>query len=318
MRLVIRADATRQNGTGHVMRSCVIAEAAISSGIDCLFIGDLGGIKWLEAKVLNVGFKSIAKDILSMELNHFTDILVLDSYQESDSWILDLKWLGTVSVVDPISPNFPTDIRIHPGLESDWLKDSNSLFLGNGDFLLVRQELRNVSKPKKNENRIVEFLVTGGGSDPYNFCREFASVLTSLKSDFSANFITDSPDVLQSDDRFSIYPAGESFNNLLMNSDLAFAPASTTCIEILSLGLPLGVALATENQSSNYKNLVSSGSALGIGTRNQSGFWEFDTLSICELIESKKLRTDIRERNTGKFNTNGVDRLIGKIIERFA
>ena len=44
VRLVIKADATRVTGTGHVMRSCVIAESAVANGIDAIFIGNIDEI----------------------------------------------------------------------------------------------------------------------------------------------------------------------------------------------------------------------------------------------------------------------------------
>jgi spore coat polysaccharide biosynthesis predicted glycosyltransferase SpsG len=235
------------------MRSCVIAESAISAGIETIFIGNLDGINWLKAKVEKIGFSQIINDFSCFELNNSKDVLILDSYSSLDSWILDLNWLGKIVIVDPVSPNFHADLRFHPGLEDDWTNTNDSQFYGKGEFLLVRKELREITHSDKNEDSPIEILLSGGGSDPYNFCGEIASLIAQIDSNFSANIISDETEILIQDSRFSIHPTGESLLNLLPKMDLVIAPASTTCLEILTLGLPLGIACVVENQESNYQ-----------------------------------------------------------------
>ena len=47
MRFIFRADASRENGSGHVMRSSVLAEEAISRGYECIFIGEISDLDWV-------------------------------------------------------------------------------------------------------------------------------------------------------------------------------------------------------------------------------------------------------------------------------
>ena len=54
MRLVFRADASLDIGSGHAMRCSAIAEEAISRGIDCLLVGSLGGVLWLEKRCAEI------------------------------------------------------------------------------------------------------------------------------------------------------------------------------------------------------------------------------------------------------------------------
>lgn len=318
MRFVIRADATRAIGTGHVMRSCVIAEAAISFGIECIFVGDLGGIGWLEKKVKEIGFSTTLSDISNLKIDSTTDILILDTYDESMGSILDLEWLGKIVIVDPISPNFVADLRFHTGLESDWNENHNSHFYGSGEYILVRKELRKIRSQPKVSTSALEIMVTGGGSDPYNFCAELAASLKTLEDDFIVNFITDSPNSIPKDDRFLPFPIGDNFKNLLSKCNLIFSPASTTSLEMLTLGFPQGIVKVVKNQESNYRILTEEGMAVGIGCRKPDGQWELNDLAIENLVRSNCLRDSLSEKSSLKFDSLGSERMISKILDFYA
>jgi spore coat polysaccharide biosynthesis predicted glycosyltransferase SpsG len=315
MRLVIKADATRLTGTGHVMRTCVIAESAIAKGVDTVFIGNIDGIDWLKVKVESVGFSQILNCISDYKVDVSEDVLVLDSYDTSDSWILNLNWRGKVAIVDPVTPNFQTDLRFHPGLEDDWSSPSESKFYGSGEFLLVRKELREITRLGKQNDSLLEILITGGGSDPYNFCGQITEVISSINNRFSVNIISDRSEFPIKDTRFTIYPTGDSLVELLPKIDLVFAPASTTCLEVLTLGLPLGIARVVENQESNFRKLVEGGSALGIGYRNLDNTWAFDKNALIDLINSEELRSKLSHQSLGKYDSLGSDRIVTKLIE---
>ena len=216
----------------------MIAESAIAKGIETIFIGNIDGIEWLKVKVKNVGFSQILNDVSNYKLDESEDVLVLDSYENSDSWILNLNWLGKVVVVDPVSPNFQADLLFHPGLEDNWAITKELNFHGNGEFLLVRKELREITRISKQDKSLLEILITGGGSDPYNFCSHIADAISSINSKFSVSIISDHHEVPIIDSRFTLYPTGDSFVKLLPKIDLVLAPASTTCLEVLTLGLP--------------------------------------------------------------------------------
>jgi spore coat polysaccharide biosynthesis predicted glycosyltransferase SpsG len=318
VRLVFKADATRVTGSGHVMRSCVIAESAIAKGIDTIFIGNIDGINWLKVKIESIGFSQILNNISYYQLDESEDVLVLDSYDTSDSWILNLDWRGKVAVVDPVTPNFQADLRFHPGLEDDWAISNESKFHGSGEFLLVRKELREIVRLNKKNDSLLEILITGGGSDPYNLCGQIAEMITPINSRFSVSIISDQHNIPIKDTRFSIYPTGNSLVKLLPKIDLVFAPASTICLEVLTLGIPLGIVCVVENQDSNYRKLVEEGAALGIGNRNLDNSWDIDFDSLTNLINSKELRSKLAQQSLGRYDSLGSDRIVNKLIEIYS
>jgi spore coat polysaccharide biosynthesis predicted glycosyltransferase SpsG len=305
-------------GTGHVMRSCAIAESAINHGIECLFAGDLGGIAWLENVVTNIGFSQLIQASALTEISTRSDVLILDTYLSSESWVLELPWRGKVAVVDPITPDFKVDIRIHPGLESEWPSNGKSIFLGEGRYLLVRKDFRKIEVKQKRDNLAREILVIGGGTDPFGFCSSFANELKTFSGDFNIRIITDTPNYTLNDRRFTFHNIGANFLELLTKADVIFSPASSLALEVVASGLPLGVVCAAENQHSNYQKLISRNFAIDVGMKTLNGSWHFHPNNVELLIKSHALRKRLVENCSKNFDLLGADRLIANIFDRFA
>ena len=79
MRLVFRVDASSTTGTGHLMRCSAIIEEATARGISCVVIGQLGGIGWLEDRLISIGALHYENEE-SFHIADGEDILVIDSY----------------------------------------------------------------------------------------------------------------------------------------------------------------------------------------------------------------------------------------------
>jgi spore coat polysaccharide biosynthesis predicted glycosyltransferase SpsG len=177
-------------GSGNVMRSSALAEEAVSRGIECIFIGSLGGITWLSEYVMSVGFSSIFEDCESFLRNRLTDILVVDSYSLSidDSFLAKDCWKRVITISDNVTPNYPADLLIHPGLDTDWLKGQGIPALAGPDYVMVRKSVRKVLKSLDIKKSGLNILVVGGGTDPYGFCQEIALVLDQFDQEFITHF----------------------------------------------------------------------------------------------------------------------------------
>jgi spore coat polysaccharide biosynthesis predicted glycosyltransferase SpsG len=102
MRIVFRADASKDIGSGHVMRSSAIAEEAIRRGITCIFVGKISELAWVDDRIKNLGFAEVHEypKEFSPELNR--DILVIDSYKihPDDEFVQEQSWNKVVSIFD--------------------------------------------------------------------------------------------------------------------------------------------------------------------------------------------------------------------------
>ena len=120
MRLVFRADASLELGSGHVMRCAAIATAAMSRGYESILVGTLGGIRWLLEHLNDKGITIIESAHYGPFFSKENDVLIVDSYciNPNDSFLQEANWKGVVSLCDPLTPNYAAKIYVHPGLDS--------------------------------------------------------------------------------------------------------------------------------------------------------------------------------------------------------
>ena len=143
MRYVLRAGASQSIGTGHVMRSSAIAEELIARGEDVIFVGQISDLPWVEKRIASLGFTHIYNEARGFISNPESDVLLLDSYEISvnDIFIDPKKWLRIVTVVDEQTPDYSCQLRIHPGLDSNWVGNSKTPILAGSRYISFRSSL---------------------------------------------------------------------------------------------------------------------------------------------------------------------------------
>lgn len=320
MRLVFRADASPKIGTGHVMRSSALAEAAIEQGIECVFVGGLGGIPWLESHMREVGFTAILDNDLTFFPDRNEDVLILDSYliDPRDSFIQRRNWFRVINIADVLTPEYECDLIIHPGLDIDWLSSRNIPVLAGADFVLTRKSIKKVSPPLVSKILGPRVLVVGGGSDPFRFCDAISKVLETFTFSFEADFFTNSPILSNSGKTFRSHAIGSALNELVKFADLVLTTASTTSLEFIGREIPTGVACVVKNQENYYVELGNLGIAQLIGTHTANGVWNLDRDAIYELITSPELRTKFHVRSANLIDLRGAERVVDYITENYS
>ena len=81
LKFIFRADASIQEGVGHVLRSLGIIEELISQNYSVYFIGKVLDVPWVIEKIHSLGFTKIFSEESEYESNNNSDILILDSYK---------------------------------------------------------------------------------------------------------------------------------------------------------------------------------------------------------------------------------------------
>lgn len=316
MRFVFRADAFSNTGAGHVMRISALAEELILNNFDVIFIGNTKEIPWVQEYISTLGFSQILSNSRMFTPNPNSDLLILDSYTvlPSDSFISPTKWFKIVAFIDDTSPCYVANLYINTNLNSDWQppeESNDSQVLMGLEFIQIRKSLRQIkSRGKSVYNGKPRLLVVGGGSDPFNFVGQLYKTLTSLSIDFQATLISEKSMIAVENPKFSLAQASENVSELLEDSDLVFSTSGTSSWELIYLGIPLGIALAVENQKSNYRHQTREGIATGIGYRDLNEQWKFDIPAINELIsESLSVRN-----NRAVIDGNGYIRVYDEIM----
>jgi len=320
MRFVIRADAFRVSGAGHVMRSSVIAEELIDRGYEVYFVGNLDEIPWVREYISNLGFKGICKPGEQFPTNQITDTLILDSYDISitDPFIQPKNWNKILVLVDDTTPTYIGDLYIHPGPETSWTKpesQSTSPFLFGLEYLLIRKSLREYKHVfVKNSNNEIKVLITAGGSDPFAFSQNLVKLLSESIFTFHAFVLAPDFQLPNQDPRFELIQLGNEYERLLGDIDFVFTTAGTSSWEFHFLGIPVALASAVENQNRNYLYQISNGISWDLGFRDLEGKWQFKGSLLNSLLPEINSIKFKGSRSYVVLDGEGINRILNILI----
>lgn len=315
MRYIIRADASRSIGAGHVMRTSAIAEEIIARGEDVIFVGKISDLPWVEERISTLGFAFIHHDSVGFISKPETDVLLLDSYEidVDDPFIALENWLHIVVIVDDLTPNYPARLRIHPGINSDWLGKSKTSILSGPKYIPFRSSLSQNVHTSNDEPHDLRIAIVAGGSDPYDLVQEFAKILTKIPGQFEVYLFSRSNFIDVLDSRFRYFAVGKQLDELTMDADLVLTTASTSSLEFLARGLCVGIACAVDNQKQNYVSLGELGVAAQLGVRDLHSGWKLDESMVYSLVTSGELRRSLIENAEGLIDFKGASRIVDAI-----
>lgn len=315
MRYIIRADASRAIGSGHVMRSSAIAEELLGRGYEVIFVGVFSDIPWLALRMNDLGFSQILTNSSQFLSNPATDVLILDSYivPVEEKFIQQNNWNRVVTFVDALTPAYKADLMIHPGLSADWMQATSTKVLSGPRYIPLRKSIRK-NQGLKVESEILEILIIGGGADTFNFVGTVSEALMKIQDIFHARIFTDSSALPKQDSRFERITMGTELDTYASTADLVFTTASTTSLEFIAREAAVGIGCAVDNQEEYYETLSSTGVAMHIGRRSKD-IWQIKHSKITELVRSKDLRTTLRQKCSGLIDLNGSARIVDEILQ---
>ena len=315
MRYVLRADASESIGSGHVMRSSAIAEELIARGENVVFVGQISDLPWVEERITSLGFTQIHNNPSDFYSNPNSDVLLLDSYEIpiSNDFINSENWLNIVAMVDELTPNYRCNLRIHPGLDSNWSGESKVPILAGPKYIPFRTSLSKNMHLDNPEQHILKIAVVAGGSDPYGLVNEIAKILALIPQEFEASLFSNSTLDSTLDSRFRVIKVGQRLDELTKNVDLVLTTSSTSSLEFIARGLCVGIICAVDNQEQYYNSLGELAVAAQVGFRNLDKEWDLDKEKIYLLITSSELRDNLLEKAKGLIDFKGASRIVDAI-----
>jgi spore coat polysaccharide biosynthesis predicted glycosyltransferase SpsG len=311
MRFVIRADAQRKSGAGHVSRCIAVAEEIICRGFEVYFVGNTTEIPWITDLVLNTGFSEILLEDKEFNSNPKSDVLILDSYTlnpESNFFLQD-KWLKVIALKDPHTPDFKTHLDVHLNIR-DFVpqKIGATIEIGGPRYFPIRSALR-----IKGDRHAIKFppriLITSGGGEIKSVLSVITQSLSLITMDYEAIVFTNQP-LNIADSRFKRMEIGEMFQNFLKSADLVLTSAGVTSIEIAANEIPMAVYCAVPNQIENYETLVNKGFAYPLG-RFDLNYGEIDQGGMIRALGFENLARP----EDSLFDFDGARRIVDSIID---
>ena len=315
MRYILRADSSPKIGSGHVMRLSAIAEELISRGEKVTFIGQVAELPWLASRINSLGFSQILQSSTEFLSDPVTDVLILDSYnvRVDDEFIQPKNWQRVVTISDELTPRYKADLRIHPGISEDLEPDLDVKLFSGPNYTPFRKSITKSGTSPRNHEAL-EILVTGGGSDPFNFVDAICLILRNIPGNFKVRAFSENFSLAKMDYRFTVFQVGPELDVHATSVELVFTTASTTSLEFIAREVAVGIGCAVDNQKEYYEALASVELAIPIGIFS-NGQWDLDEQKIIEMVNSKELRDALRQRGSGLFDLNGTSRIVDEILK---
>jgi len=313
MRYVIRADASRFIGSGHVMRSAAIAEELISRGEDVVFVGHIFEIPWLSKYICGIGFSKIIESELEFVSNPINDVLILDSYELpiNHDFIKSVNWRTVVALIDEATPPYEAKLLIHPAIELGWKPVTNTMFMSGPKYIPLRKSIKKISRGETNQDKL-EIIVVGGGTDLHNFVEEIATILFKFSHKFQVSLFTNQSHSKKFDSRFVHIPIGSELDQKALTADLVFTTASTSSLEFIAREIAIGIGCAVKNQEQYYESLSRLNVAAPIG-RYINGKWEIDQSKVKDLLSNSGYRRNLISNCSNIIDLHGAKRIVDEI-----
>ena len=341
-KLIIRADASAQIGTGHLMRCLALAQAWKDAGGKVVFVtacqsdGLLQRLREeeFELHILpglhpDPGDWDYTKGILS---DHPNDWLVLDGYHFDEVYQQRVKEAGhQLLVIDDTAhlKHYYADIVLNQNLHAEQLQYScqpyTRLLLGTRYVLLRREFLAWKDLNREIPEVARRVLVTLGGSDPENHTLKVIQAVQEvdvpgLEVMVVVGASNPHADVLEAEIVQSRIPIrlirnAKNMPELMARADVAISIAGTTIWELLFFGAPSLILILADNQCYGAEQIESESAGKNLGWAKNL-LAELLAKEIVLLLKDFNLRVKMGENGRQIVDGRGAERAAKTILEQ--
>ncbi len=293
--LVVRADASAQIGTGHVMRCLALAQAWQERGGQATFVQAMDS-PLLAVRLADAGFTVTrltvapgspedAEQTVELAREQAASCVIIDGYHFDAAYQQTLKQGGLrLLVVDDIG---------HAGhYVADWVLNQNidaanaaatlyrrrasytQLLLDTRYALLRREFWPWCGWQRSIAHDVHKVLVTLGGSDPENVTGKVIEALCAVDlAELEIAVVVGGGcphgDALQAQlqgrSGFRVLQNASDMPELMAWADIAISASGSTCWELAFMGLPSLLIVLAENQRGSAAGLAARGAAIDLG-----------------------------------------------------
>lgn len=350
--LLIRADASAQIGTGHVMRCFALAQAWQLEGGHVVFLSHCESDA-LRQRIAEAGMEFIpianphpdprdlqttldilrtrsaeAREDQKSEIGNPT-WLVLDDYHFDAVYQQAVRTAGCrLLVIDDMAhlPAYHADILLNQNLGAEKLKyncDPDTTLLLGSPYALLRQEFLAWRGWKREIPEVArKVLVTMGGGDPDNVTLKIIHALEQVEVDgLEAAVVVGSSnphyEILQLaihdlQPKIRLERNAPNMPELMAWADVAISAGGSTCWELAFMRAPSLVLAVAENQLGVVEQLEALGMAVNLGWHQQVTSSQI-AQSLMYLLASAERRTILAHQSHAQVDGEGVGRVLMKI-----
>ncbi len=336
-RLLLRADANPDVGSGHVMRCIALTQAWRAAGHAATFLSRCP-VPALVHRMRDTGAEvQLLPELHSPEEE--TDVLAcvahdvhataiaLDGYRFDAAYQRRTKALGPALLVidDYLHAEFyHADIVLNQNLDATqrpYRAAPHARLLLGPRYVLLRDEFRPYATWRRAiPARAKRILVTLGGSDPDNVTLRVIQSLAASGLSFDVRVVTGGANPHAEALRAMASPGGiemlhdvHDMPRLMAWADMAISAGGTTCWEMAYMGLPNIILILSENQRDIARSLEREGVSRCAGDGNALS----DALlqeSLRALAGDVAARAEMARRGRALVDGHGADRVVEAIL----
>lgn len=328
MRVLLRADASPIQGTGHVMRCLTLSEELLRRGHEVILFTNESGVPWLQEIISNsnVIIEITQQHELEIEncLEHEPDWVVIDSYEISAATISQLSThVRVLAIVDGDTRGIDATMYLDHNLGAEkaiWPIDSGQKMLAGSKYALIRDSIlsQKRSRPWQFQHEVPHIVAVMGGSDPTGSIVSVAQALADI-SDLSTATIVVNPQwqddvssALEGESHVRVISPTPNLSELIGFADIAISASGTSAWELCTLGIPSLLVAVVDNQRESLAQLVEERLVMGIDA-SRGGSTELSTdiaRMVSELISTPQLRRNLSDNCLAIFDGLGKKRIV--------
>jgi spore coat polysaccharide biosynthesis predicted glycosyltransferase SpsG len=333
MKVLLRADASPVQGTGHVMRCLTLSEELIRRGHQVILMTNTSGVEWLEKLIQEsqVQVTRIRQHDLPIEecLAPSPDAVVVDSYEISDEEISQLALkVPVLAIVDGDARGIVATKYLDHNLGAElekWPDEVSDNLLAGNTFALIRDAVlaQKREKPWQIQEKLPHLVAVMGGSDPTGTIVRVALAISRLQGKCTATLVVSEKwyeevqELFVGQQGIEIISPTVELPRVLASADIAISASGTSAWELCSLGIPSILIAVVENQSQSLQRMIEHNLVLGIdmtrgGTSDVTT--EVETM-VCRLIENDGLRERLSWECAKYFDGLGKVRVVNVLEE---
>jgi UDP-2,4-diacetamido-2,4,6-trideoxy-beta-L-altropyranose hydrolase len=334
MKVLLRADATPVQGTGHVMRCLTLAEALLSRGHDVHLLTNESGIDWLEDILAESSVLVVRTTSNSIDHSVIAGIdplwIVVDSYEIPAGDISQLRaTYKLMAVVDGDDRGIDADLYLDHNLGAEngaWSESTRQRLLAGSNFALIRDAILRQRRPNpwQAKGDISHVVAVMGGSDPTGSIVRVAQALADSDREFTASIVTeqrwrtDVENLLVGRAGIEILEPTAGLPQILAQADIAVSASGTSAWELCTLGIPSLLIAVVENQRESLGRMVDAGLVLGLDVVDspRAGHQENILSGVTRLLGSDLKRQDLSGRCLQLYDGSGKERVVAAMEER--
>ena len=310
-------NASERIGLGHYNR-CLLIHKLIPK--QSTFFTESQKLKKILSKnKINYYFVKKSRSLSALFFNKKIKILIIDLQYLNNNikkFLKKNKKIFTVILADKHKKNKDVNLTIFPEITKYKKK---GVFSGEKYVLVPKLS------PKKKITKIINIMISMGGSDPHNITKKIVRLLLDINKKVKLNIVLGKfykykssliKHMLNTSSKYKIYNNQKNLRHLMFKNDLLSTNSGITKYEAFAMKLPTIIVSNSKEANLDQKIFSDLGGSVFIGDVHSKKLKNLRNV-VLKLIDNKKIVREMQAACKNYFDGNGPKRLLNLIYSEY-